>query len=234
MMPRFRLAHVAGWWVVGFLASNTAVVIYLVASGRAGLDDPLAGAPLSADAFFQAALWIGLAGGPIVLSRRFGRGSLAQDYGWTLRGRSIAPALGAGLLTQLVIIPILYIPIFWLVGDADLSEDARALTDRAANGLDVAVLVLVVVIGAPLVEELFFRGLLWEALRERGLSTGPAVAVTSVLFGVAHFQLLQLPALVAFGAVAAVLRARTGGLTAPIAAHVMFNAITVAQLLVLD
>ncbi len=48
-------------------------------------------------------------------------------------------------------------------------------------------LVLVAVVFAPLVEELFFRGLLLRSLQRR-VGTGRAVALSSVLFGLAHPQ----------------------------------------------
>jgi len=51
-----------------------------------------------------------------------------------------------------------------------------------------ALLFLAVAIAAPVTEELAFRGLLFGALRARGISIGVTVAVTSVLFAVIHTQ----------------------------------------------
>jgi membrane protease YdiL (CAAX protease family) len=50
------------------------------------------------------------------------------------------------------------------------------------------------------------------------------------VFGVTHFQLLQFPALVAFGAVLGFLALRTGRLGPSIVAHMAFNAVTVTAL----
>jgi membrane protease YdiL (CAAX protease family) len=55
-----------------------------------------------------------------------------------------------------------------------------------------------------------------------------------VVFGLAHFQGIQLPALLLFGGVAALLAVRTGRLGPAILCHVGFNAWTVFQLLVID
>ena len=55
-------------------------------------------------------------------------------------------------------------------------------------------LVLIVVIAAPIVEELFYRGLLLRAL-ERRVGNGWAVVWCGLIFGASHFELLQLPAL---------------------------------------
>ncbi|MEY2447361.1 MAG: protease family protein, partial [Acidimicrobiaceae bacterium] len=50
-------------------------------------------------------------------------------------------------------------------------------------------------------------------------------------FGAAHFEPLQFPALFAFGLVAAGLATRTGRLGPGMWAHVAFNAVAVAGLL---
>ncbi len=82
------------------------------------------------------------------------------------------------------------------------------------------------VVGAPIVEELFFRGLLLRSLLGR---TPPPVAivVSAVLFGLAHFEAVQFAGLAAFGVVLGVLAWRTGRLTPGIGAHAAFNAAAV-------
>ena len=67
--------------------------------------------------------------------------------------------------------------------------------------------------------------------RARSLPIWPAMVITSVLFGISHFQALQLPALAAFGLVLSILAHRTGRLGRSIWAHVGFNATTVVLLL---
>jgi membrane protease YdiL (CAAX protease family) len=60
---------------------------------------------------------------------------------------------------------------------------------------------------------------------------GLALVVSSVLFGIAHFQLIQLPALILFGLVLGYMAQRTGRLGMSIFAHAGFNATTVYLLL---
>jgi membrane protease YdiL (CAAX protease family) len=91
-------------------------------------------------------------------------------------------------------------------------------------------LVLLTVIGAPIVEELFFRGLLLRSL-ERRLRAPLAIGVAALLFSLAHFQVLQFLALVIFGAIAGTLAHRAQRLGPAIWAHVAFNATTVVVLL---
>jgi membrane protease YdiL (CAAX protease family) len=177
-------------------------------------------------------LWLFLVGVPVVATRLKGRGPVAD------LGLRFAPAdawaFPLGLALQAVGVRLLYWPIFWLSDlDADdVSESARELVDSAA-GAGILVLVLVVVVGAPLAEELFFRGLLLRAL-DRRWGIGVAVVGSTLVFAVSHFQGVQLPALVMFGAVAGVLAARTGRLGTAILCHAGFNAWTLFELLVLD
>jgi membrane protease YdiL (CAAX protease family) len=76
---------------------------------------------------------------------------------------------------------------------------------------------------APVVEELYFRGRLLDAF---GASLGPAWAgvITSVAFAAIHGIPAFLPVYLVFAAVLLVLRRRTGGLVAPIVAHMINNA----------
>src|SRR5207248_894152 len=84
-------------------------------------------------------------------------------------------------------------------------------------------------LGVPIVEELFFRGLVLRSLLRRW---GPTASVigSAVVFGVVHLELLQLPALVVLGLVLGVLVVRTGRLGPSIWAHGAFNAVTVVSL----
>lgn len=76
--------------------------------------------------------------------------------------------------------------------------------------------------GAPLVEELFFRGLLLRALLGR-TPVPVAVVISALLFGLAHFEAVQFAGLAAFGVILALLAWRTGRLMPGIGAHAAFN-----------
>ena len=94
----------------------------------------------------------------------------------------------------------------------------------------MVLLIVVVVFGAPVVEELFFRGLALRAF-ERRLGRWVGLVVSSLVFGLVHFQPLQFPALVMFGLIAGWLAQRDGRLGRAIWAHVGFNTWTVGLLL---
>jgi membrane protease YdiL (CAAX protease family) len=176
-------------------------------------------------------LWAFLGGVPVVATRLKGNGVVA-DLGLRFRTTDLgAFVLGAGL--QALAVPALYWPLFRFtdLGGDDVSGDARDLTS-AATGIGLVALVLVVCVGAPLVEELFYRGLLLRSLERRWGTTVAWIGSTLVFAG-SHLQGIQLPALVLFGAVAGWLAVRTGRLGPGILCHAGFNAWTVLELLVL-
>ncbi|HEX4901587.1 MAG TPA: type II CAAX endopeptidase family protein [Acidimicrobiales bacterium] len=181
-------------------------------------------------ALLQAPLWLGLLGVPLLATRLRGGGP-RRDLGLWTTVRDAPRGLAIGVACQLVLVPIVTLPVFLLTDadQADLEEPARELTDKA-QGAGVLLLVLVVVVMAPLAEEVFFRGMLQRTLA-RSMPIWPAMILASVLFGVSHFQPLQLPALAAFGLVLSLLVHRSGRLGPAIWAHVGFNATTVVALL---
>ena len=150
-----------------------------------------------------------------------------------MRLKAVDVPLGVvcGLAAQWVLVPLVSLPVLWLSGkDFDeLAEPARELGDKATTPGGVVLLIVLVVIGAPIAEELFFRGLLLRALEKR-FDTTVAVIVSSVVFGITHFQALQFPALTAAGVVFALLVVRTDRLGPAIVAHMAFNAATVSVL----
>ena len=172
-------------------------------------------------------LWTGLVGVPLLTSRRKGTGSLAADFG--LRARpSDGAGVAVGVFCQLLALPALYFLIQRLTGDLDVSRPARQLAEDF-DGAAFAVVGLMATFAAPVVEELFYRGLLLRAAARR-FGARWAVLGSSVVFGMSHFQLVQFPGLFLFGVVLAVLSLRTGRLGASIAAHVAFNAVAVIGL----
>ena len=177
--------------------------------------------------------WLFLAGVPWFATTTKGNGPFV-DLGLRFRRADLA-AFPLGVALQAVVIPLLYWPLLELLDRTtdDVSEEARQLTDAASGPGGVLLLVLIVCVGAPVAEELFYRGLVLRAVEKRFSLVAAAVAAT-VVFGLAHFQGIQLPALLVFGAVATALAVRSGRLGPAILCHAGFNAWTVFQLLVLD
>ena len=229
------VGHVVAGVVIGTVASVVAAGIIFTAGGYEEADV----LPLSMVAVMQAALWIGLLGVPLWLVAA--RGVRWADLGWGGAGRDVFfrrslarwdcwQGLGIGVVTQVAVVPATYLPILLLTDDLDVSGPARELVDKA-TGSGILLLVLSVVVGAPIVEELFFRGLTLRALEAR-MRPRVALIVSALVFGAVHLQVLQFPALVAIGLVCGWLAQRDGRLGRAIWAHLGFNGVTVLMLLV--
>lgn len=229
--PRsWGLGDVALGFSIGLAGSQLALAVILAATGRSIEEfDEL---PLSLVALAQLGLWLGLLGAPVVATRLKGNGLVADLQ---LRARWSDAWQGGlvGVALQILVIPLLYWPLLELVhrDASDLEGPAREMTDRADGPLGVVLLVLLVGIGAPIVEEIFYRGLFQQALLKRGLPAVAAVGINATVFGLSHGQILQLPALILFGAAAGTLAHRSGRLGPAIAAHIAFNMVTVVSLL---
>jgi hypothetical protein len=112
-----------------------------------------------------------------------------------------------------------------LLGLDVLLPDPQLEDDSFDHNLVVVILGLGVVLGAPIAEEIFFRGFFFAGMR-RYLNMPLAGLLSGVVFSAAHGQVgLVLPfALV--GLVLAYAYERSGTLLAPIGIHFVFNAVS--------
>jgi membrane protease YdiL (CAAX protease family) len=220
--PRWGLGDALVGALVGLFASGLVASMWVAVTGA----DTESLGVLAAG---QLGLWVGLVGAPVLASRVKGNGSLVTDFGMRARPWD-AVGLVVGVVCQLVVVPLLYLLVQLLTGELDVEAPARELADRA-HGAGFVVLAILVVGGAPVAEELFFRGLVLRAA-ERRLGTGWALAISSLAFAALHFQVVQFPGLALVGLVFGILVVRTGRLGTSIAAHVAFNATAVITLVV--
>ncbi len=225
--PRWGIGDAVLGFVVALASAAIGGAFILAATGHTDAED----VPIGVIALLQATLWVGLLGAPIVAGRYRGNG-VVPDFGLRWRPIDLLVGPAVGVACQFLLVPLVSYPWARLLGRDldDVSTAARDLIDKATDPLGVVLLVLIVVIGAPIVEELFFRGLVQRAVGRR-FGPGWSIAASSLLFGLAHFQTLQAPALVALGIVLGLLAHRTGRLGPGIATHMVFNAATVAILL---
>jgi membrane protease YdiL (CAAX protease family) len=101
---------------------------------------------------------------------------------------------------------------------------------RAIAMLDPWLVVLAIVVFAPIAEELFFRGIVFNAwLREAGRM--PAYLGSAALFALIHLSLASLLPIFLLGLALAWVYERTGTLIAPIVMHATVNGISVAAAL---
>lgn len=99
-------------------------------------------------------------------------------------------AFGLGLLAA-------FLPVSFVLQGGELRTDELVrLLVGSTSGIGLLLASVVVVIGAPLIEEIYYRGLLYEKLARRNVWV--AIVVTAVLFTLAHGALL-IPAILLIG-----------------------------------
>ena len=211
-------------WIGAWLVGNLAAGAVLAASGS----DSVAQAGPGWLAVISVAQWLPMLAALWLLGSRFGVGQPAADYGLSFNPID-AIGLPIGVGTQLGLVPLLYWPLESIWPDAfssdKIEERARELWDNA-SGSGVVVLIVVVVVGAPLVEELVYRGLLQGAVgrRLRQWNGWLALILVAALFALVHFSPVEYPGLFLVGLVFGVCALRTGRLGMGILAHAAFNA----------
>ncbi len=176
-----------------------------------------------------AATWGGLGGWSLIASKWRGLGTLRDDFQYWFRWPD---DLGLGLVGGVVaIVAGALVAAAESALKIEAISNGQFLTDSWSTSRRVfVVLGLGAAVGAPVVEELFFRGLAFTAIQRR-LGTGWAVALSTVLFGILHFQAAPSAAAAAFlvihitvfGLVLGLLRARTGRCGAGVIAHMTIN-----------
>lgn len=210
----------AAVWVCGWLVAQVVAVIVMSIAGYEEFDEASIGALFIA----QCLGWSAFVGGLVFASRATGTGSFADDY--SARAKPI-DVLGAplGVLTQLVVLPLVYLPLdhFWpaTFNEDKLSETAKDLVDRASGGSAV-LLVLMVCVGAPIVEELVYRGMIQGSLAAR-LNPTIAWIAASAFFMLIHFKPVEYPGLLAAGLLFGACLLVTGRIGPAVTAHIGFN-----------
>jgi membrane protease YdiL (CAAX protease family) len=218
--PHRQIPARAAWW--GLAAVAVGVLLSGLLQAVASVVFP--GSDAASLLFGEIGLWAALGGTCVLVSRSYGTGRLSVDFGLRFERRDLPIGLAASLLLVLVAAVI-----GGLFSHTSLhGSNTQILTGQKGNTVGVIVVALIAAVGAPLFEELFFRGFLRVSLASR-LGTG-AVWVQAMLFGLAHYEFglgwQNVSVIVAIGGVGVVLgflAQRTGRLAAGMIAHGMFN-----------
>lgn len=229
--PATSITWWVGTWVFGVFAGSIALGLFHAPSrpdDPVGVGDVLQ-APIGVLGLSLLGLWSAYLAGMWLASQRNGTGSFVADYGVRFAPVDLL-GIPIGIAAQLGLVWLVYAPLqaIWPdTFDSDrLDDTARDLVDRA-DGSTLVLLVALVAVGAPIVEELFFRGMLQRSLlRSAHVDTHRWVAVVgvAVIFAAIHFRPVEFPGLFAIGVVLGICAWRTGRLGMPIMAHVAFNA----------
>jgi membrane protease YdiL (CAAX protease family) len=176
-----------------------------------------------------------MVGACVLVSRRYGSGSVRRDYGLRVQGVDLGWGLLLALLARVlaaVVVAVLAAFSHRLTG-SNLSDVRELRHDTAA----LAVFALMAVVGAPVVEELFFRGLLLRSFVGR-LGLWGAVPAQALLFCLVHTipslglgNVSVLAATFLFGAFAGGVASWQRRLGPSMIGHSIFNALAVFAVL---
>ncbi len=166
-----------------------------------------------------------LAAGTAVLITRLRGNGPRVDLGlvWSWHDVRLGLAYGFGGLVVTIPASLLYAV---LVGPEQASSAIGDVFGGLRAGLVAAIgVALVVIVLAPLCEEIVYRGLLWGALERYAVPRWVPFVVTTLLFAVAHFEFTRTPLLFVVALPIALARLRTGRLVASVVAHQINNLI---------
>jgi membrane protease YdiL (CAAX protease family) len=148
----------------------------------------------------------------------------------------LSRAIRFGLLAALVFLPVgmvLQEVSFRMLDWFHIATPPQAAVeefDQASSWMSKAYLAFFAIILAPFAEEILFRGILYQGLKQIGY---PRFALwsTALIFAVIHHSAVIFVPLLVLGLMLAWLYDKTNNLLASITAHSVFNAINVVLLL---
>lgn len=164
--------------------------------------------------------WLGMGGWPWLVSRLRGNG-IRLDFGLRVRWADVGWGLLFGV-GALIAASIIAAGLTALFGEFDSSagEVAANLDDFPVARFFFA---LAVGFGAPIVEELCYRGLLQTSLLKRGMSRWLSVVITAALFAAMHLEPIRFVLLFAIGLILGWARLHRNNTTTAIVAHMTNN-----------
>jgi uncharacterized protein len=211
----------------GFIGLGVGIVGVIVASGLVAIPFALAGADLDGGGFIivgtivQDLVMIAAAyfvtadlGSPN--ARTFGlRPFKSSAFGWIF----------AALVTYLILTSI-----YTVLVDPPSEQLPSGLEDADQNLLVAIATGMLLIAVAPLAEEIFFRGFLYQAFRN-SFGVLPGALISAVIFGAIHFEFFKLVQLAILGVILALLFEKTQSLWSPIMLHALNNSLAFAYLM---
>lgn len=184
--------------------------------------------PLIHGVFFHGLGLLGLAG---YIRRR----GLSWGRAFGIGSESFVCHAGRAIILYLAVMPVvitvgLVFSLFlWWFGYPLEFQDVVNLFRRGLPQPALGAMIMMVLVMAPVFEELLFRGLGLPLLTRR-LGLAPAIVLTSFLFAVAHLHLMSFPQLFVLAAAFSLAYVATGSLLIPILMHALFNGVNLGLL----
>ncbi|NHZ70582.1 MAG: CPBP family intramembrane metalloprotease [Proteobacteria bacterium] len=167
------------------------------------------------------------------ISRRRGTGSLATDAGLVVRGRDwwgVPAGMGLQIAIALITAPL----IFWLFPDGPPQQGVAEVAGQSETFVEQLAVFVAVAIGAPLIEEVIFRGMLLSAL-SRWMSRWLTIVASAGVFAGVHLldpnAIAVVPGLFFLGVALAWAATWKGDLSLPIALHSGINTLAAISIL---
>ena len=163
-------------------------------------------------------------------SLTFGAG-LRQDLNLRWDAQELAVGFGLGVGGLLLTVPASALWAQW-VGPERANSAVGEVFGNQQMTLGLAIVVFLVVwLVAPLCEEVLYRGILWSALERFRWNQWLIFGVTTVVFSVAHLELLRTPLLLVISLPIGLARMLTGNTLASVVAHQANNLLPAVGLL---
>ncbi|MQA15510.1 MAG: CPBP family intramembrane metalloprotease [Pseudonocardiaceae bacterium] len=150
---------------------------------------------------------------------------------WSPRHLGIGLALGVGGLA--LTIPASALWAAWVGTDQANSAVGELFDGQRLAPSAAIVLFLAVWLVAPMCEEVLYRGALWRAMEHWRWNRWVIFGVTTLVFSVAHLELLRTPLLIVISLPIGLARMYTGNLLASIVAHQANNFLPAVGLLLI-
>ena len=208
-------------WSLTYLFANICGLALISVLGYTGADS----VPTWVLALSALTLWGPYIGVLLWVSKRHGSGSFVQDFAIRFQAKDLW-GIPLGMASQLLLVVLVTLPFQLLFpslfNKEAVEKRANELFDAAQGGW-IVLLVVVVVICAPLVEEIVYRGFIQHNLAV-AYGARTSLLLASFWFAAVHLQLAEFPGLFAFALVLGLCFSQTKCLGLSIVTHVSFNA----------
>ncbi len=219
----FSVGYIVVAWLSAYLLATLFAVAFQLLVGSTDITGD--NAPTWAFAVAAFALWVPNLAMLVIVSNRRGTGNFRRDFSFLFRGRDFL-GIPIGIASQLLLVGIVTWPFRQMFPDAysnnNIDKRATNLVD-AAHGFWIVLLAMIVMIGAPIIEEIVFRGFIQGGMQKR-FHQITALVIGAIWFTVVHANPIEFPGLFAFAVVLGICFMKTKRLGMSVWAHVAFNA----------
>lgn len=215
------LAIILGLWLICAVVGS--MIYFLGSNGSATLK----GALLILTVVLP---WIALIGWPLFITNHSGNG-LRIDLGLRWSWRDIGMGVGYGVIS-LIVASMLGALTTMIFGQFDSAAGELGEDLAKTSPVLVIVFTLTVAVGAPIAEEICFRGFMYSSLAKKNLRPWITIVVTAAVFAAFHGEAVRFILLFGIGLVLGFGRYQTGSLTTTIVAHAVNNTPSALYLLI--